>query len=190
MTRPSRPDRKEAEAAIALVISYLGDDPRREGLVNTPSRVISALEGMLAGYDASAGKREREPSTYSVCSAGLIEVRDVAFSSYCEHHMMLFIGTVDVAYRPAGKSISAADLQWLVRRCAARLQTQERLTTEIADRLSELVEPQGLGVQVQSVHTCMAMRGAMKPDASTVTSAFRGTFLLDEKDRRLFTGLR
>jgi GTP cyclohydrolase I len=185
----NRPSREEAEAAVRALIAYLGDDPAREGLKATPKRVISALDELYRGYreipaDALA-RTFGETETYD----DFVLIRDIGFTSHCEHHMMPFYGKAHVAYRPVERVVGLSKLARLVDVYARRLQTQEHLTSQIAVAIDEVLKPHGVAVLIEAEHTCMSVRGVTKPGVSTVTTRFLGTFRDSSEDQVRFVTL-
>lgn len=184
-----RPSREEAEAAVCSLIAYLGDDPAREGLLGTPKRVIAALDELYRGYrqipaDALA-RTFGETEPYD----DFVLLRDIAFTSHCEHHMMPFYGKAHVAYRPVERVVGLSKLARLVDVYARRLQTQEHLTSQIATAIDEVLKPRGVAVLIEAEHTCMSIRGVGKPGASTVTTRFLGSFRDRTEDQVRFVTL-
>jgi GTP cyclohydrolase I len=185
----NRPSREEAEAAVRALIAYLGDDPSREGLVATPKRVIAALDELYRGYreipaDALA-RTFGETEAYD----DFVLIRDIGFTSHCEHHMMPFYGKAHVAYRPIERVVGLSKLARLVDVYARRLQTQEHLTSQIAVAIDEVLQPRGVAVLLEAEHTCMSVRGVAKPGVSTVTTRFLGTFRDSPEDQMRFVTL-
>ncbi len=172
----SRPSREEAEAAVRTLILWAGDDPSREGLIDTPMRVAKAYEQLFKGY------RERPEEILDrvfeeVGGYGeIVLVRDITFYSHCEHHMVPFIGKAHVAYYPSGGVVGLSKLARLVDAYARRLQTQETMTVQIAEALDDALKPRGVAVMLEAEHMCMSMRGIQKVGASTVTTQFTGVF--------------
>ena len=174
---PARPvDRARIEAAVREILAAVGEDPDRDGLVNTPARVARMYEEVLAGSRENGD--EHLQVTFDAGHDEMVMVRDIPFASLCEHHMVPFIGKAHVAYIPGdhGRITGLSKLARLVDAYAKRLQVQERLTAQIADELSERLDPRGVLVVVEAEHLCMSMRGVRKPGSSTVTSAVRGLF--------------
>jgi len=171
-----RPSREEAEAAVRTLIAYVGDDPARDGLVDTPKRVIGAFDELYAGYrECPAEVLERtfaEMGTYD----DFVLVRDIAFNSHCEHHMMPFFGKAHVAYMPVERVVGLSKLARLVEVYAHRLQTQEHMTSQIATAIDEILKPRGVAVMIEAEHMCMSIRGVQKPGAMTATTHFTGLF--------------
>jgi GTP cyclohydrolase I len=176
------------EPLVRTLLAEVGEDPAREGLANTPSRVARSLRFLLSGYGQRVdslvnGAIFEEP--YSE----MVVVRDIEVYSLCEHHLLPFFGKAHVAYLPNGRIIGLSKIPRLVDMFARRLQVQERLTTEIAAALQTVLEPEGVGVVIEATHLCMAMRGVAKQNSSAVTSSLTGAFRTDEKSRNEFLSL-
>ncbi len=182
---PVRPTREEAEAAVRTLIAWAGDDPTREGLLETPARVAKAYGELFAGYgqDASAvlSKTFKEVGGYD----DLVLVRDIPFYAHCEHHMVPFYGKAHIAYLPHDGVVGLSKLARLVDVFARRLQTQETMTAQIIDAINETLGPRGAAVMLEAEHMCMTMRGVKAHDVKTVTHRFTGVFAEDrvEQDR-------
>jgi len=157
------------------ILTRLGEDPRRDGLVKTPERIEKAMSFLTKGYREDAAKILRG-ALFEVDYDEMVIVRDIEVFSLCEHHMLPFFGKVHVAYIPKGKVIGLSKIPRLVEVFARRLQVQERLTRQIADAIQDAIEPQGVGVVIEARHLCMMMRGVEKQNSSTVTSAMLGVF--------------
>jgi GTP cyclohydrolase I len=157
------------------LITRLGEDPNREGLVKTPERTEQAMSFLTKGYQEDADKILRG-ALFEVDYDEMVIVRDIEVFSLCEHHMLPFFGKVHVAYIPNGKVIGLSKIPRLVEVFARRLQVQERLTRQIADAIQDVIDPQGVGVVIEARHLCMMMRGVEKQHSSTVTSAMVGVF--------------
>ncbi len=157
------------------LITRLGEDPNREGLVKTPERTEQAMSFLTKGYQEDADKILRG-ALFEVDYDEMVIVRDIEVFSLCEHHMLPFFGKVHVAYIPKGKVIGLSKIPRLVEVFARRLQVQERLTRQIADAIQDAIDPQGVGVVIEARHLCMMMRGVEKQHSSTVTSAMVGVF--------------
>jgi GTP cyclohydrolase I len=185
----ARPSREQAEAAVRTLIAYIGDDPSREGLLDTPKRVVGAYEELYRGYgEIPADTLERtfsETGQYD----DLVLVRDITFNSACEHHMMPFTGRAHVAYMPIDKVVGLSKLARLVDVYARRLQTQEHMNAQIATAIEEILKPRGVAVMLEAEHTCMSLRGVEKPGALTVTTQFRGAFRDDANEQLRFLSL-
>jgi GTP cyclohydrolase I len=187
--RVLRPTRKEAEAAVRTLIAYVGDDPDREGLLDTPKRVVSAFEELYSGYRESPvdvlDRTFAEMGTYD----DLVLVRNISFNSHCEHHMMPFYGRAHVAYMPVQRVVGLSKLARLIDLYARRLQTQEHLTSQVVTAIDEVLKPRGVAVMVEAEHTCMSLRGVEKQGASTVTTQFTGLFRDDPSQQVRFISL-
>jgi GTP cyclohydrolase IA len=187
--KPRRPSRAEAEAAVRTLISWAGDDPDREGLIDTPRRVARAYEELFAGYredpNQSLERVFREVSGYQ----DLVLVRDIAFVSHCEHHMSPFFGKAHIGYYPRDGVVGLSKLARIVDAFARRLQTQEALSAQIIGAIEESLGTRGVAVMLEAEHTCMAMRGVRKPGASTVTTQFSGVFRDDPNEQTRFFNL-
>jgi GTP cyclohydrolase I len=172
----ARPSRDEAEAAVRTLIAYAGDYPEREGLLDTPRRVVDAYEELYRGYrECPAEVLDRTFSEIGKYD-DLVLVRDIAFNSHCEHHMMPFMGKAHIAYKPVERVVGLSKLARLVEVYAHRLQTQEHMTSQIASAIDEILNPRGVAVMLEAEHMCMSMRGVEKPGSSTVTTQFIGSF--------------
>jgi len=172
-------DVERAERAVRELLLAIGEDPDRDGLRRTPARVAAMYTEVLEGMHEDP--RNHLTVSFEADHREMVMVRDIAFASLCEHHMVPFIGRAHLAYIPgvAGQITGLSKLARLVEGYARRLQVQERLTSQIAEALVEALEPQGVLVVVQAEHLCMSMRGIKKPGATTVTSAVRGLFERD-----------
>jgi GTP cyclohydrolase IA len=171
-----RPSREEAEAAVRTLIAFAGDHPGREGLVETPKRVIDAYEELYRGYrECPAEILDRTFSEIGKYD-DFVLVRDIAFSSHCEHHMMPFQGRAHIAYKPVERVVGLSKLARLVDVYARRLQTQEHMTSQIATAIEEILNPRGVAVMLEAEHMCMSVRGVEKPGSSTITTQFSGSF--------------
>ncbi len=163
------------EALVRQMLEQLGEDPTREGLVKTPSRVAKAMKFMTRGYDEDPLEILRS-ALFTVDNAEIVLVRDIDFASMCEHHMLPFMGKAHVAYIPNGKVVGLSKLARVVDTFARRLQVQERLTNQVAEALQTALNPVGVAVVMEATHLCMVVRGVQKPNAVTVTSAMLGEF--------------
>ncbi len=172
----SRPSRAEAEAAVRTLIRWAGDDPAREGLIDTPKRVAKAFEEWFSGYDEDPeeilARTFEEVEGYD----DIVLLKGIRLESYCEHHMAPIIGTVHVAYLPADKVVGISKLARLVDAYAKRLQVQEKMTAQIAKTLDDVLQPRGVAVMVEAEHQCMSTRGVHKPHVDTITTRFTGAF--------------
>ena len=184
---PPRPSRQEAEAAVRTLIAYAGDYPDREGLIETPRRVIDAYDELFRGYhECPAEVLDRTFSEIGKYD-DFVLVRDISFSSHCEHHIMPFTGKAHIAYKPVERVVGLSKLARLVDVYARRLQTQEHMTSQIATALDQILKPRGTAVMMEAEHMCMSMRGVEKPGSKTVTTQFTGSFRenVDEQVRFL-----
>lgn len=185
-----RPTLSEAEAAVRTLIAWAGDDPEREGLVDTPGRVARAFAELFAGY---GGDAEGVLSRVFEDVAGyddMVLVRDIPFFSHCEHHMVPFFGVAHIAYYPRGGVVGLSKLARLVDLYARRLQTQETLTAQIAAAMEAHLAPRGVAILLEAEHMCMTMRGVQKPGSRTVTTRFTGAFAnAADEQQRFFTML-
>lgn len=184
-----RPTREQAEEAVRTLIAYAGEDPAREGVLETPKRVIDAYEEMYRGYRECPV--EVLDKTFSEIAAydDFVLVRDIAFNSHCEHHMMPFFGRAHVAYRPVERVVGLSKLARLVDVYARRLQTQEHMTAQIAIAINEILQPRGVAVMLEAEHMCMSMRGVEKPGSLTVTTQFLGSMREDPQEQLRFITL-
>lgn len=175
----SHPTRQDALAAVRTLLAWIGEDPDREGLRETPDRVLRAHAEVFAGYREDPrdvlAKTFDETGDYN----GAVIVRDIAVQSHCEHHMVPFTGRAHVAYLPHGRVVGLSKLARLVDGYARRLQIQERLTAQIATSLHEALGPRGVAVVIEAEHHCMTMRGVRKPGATTVTTHLCGVYETD-----------
>jgi GTP cyclohydrolase I len=186
-TPPIRPTREEAEAAVRTLILWSGDDPAREGLRDTPLRVVKAYEEFFSGYRADASdvlsRVFEEVHGYD----DLILVRDIPFSSHCEHHMVPFVGKVHIAYYVGEEGVvGLSKLARLVDIYARRLQTQEALNAQIVAAIERYLKPRGCAVMIEAEHMCMSMRGVLKQGTMTVTNQFTGVFRDDPAEQVRF----
>ena len=184
-----RPSREDAEAAVRTLIAWTGDNPDREGLLDTPRRVVKAYEEFYAGYgqapEDSLDRTFEEIGSYD----DIVLVRDIPFFSHCEHHMVPFVGRAHVAYFPTEKVVGLSKLARVVDIFAKRLQTQERLTSDIVQSVDEALKPRGVAVMIEAEHQCMTLRGVQKHGASTVTTQFTGVFRDDPAEQIRFVTL-
>ncbi|HEY4802768.1 MAG TPA: GTP cyclohydrolase I FolE [Paraburkholderia sp.] len=185
----ARPSRAEAEDAVRVLLRWAGDDPSREGLIDTPARVTRAYEEFFAGY--AVDPREILSRTFSEVDGydEMIVLKDIRFESYCEHHMVPIIGRAHVAYLPEHRVVGISKLARLVDAFAKRLQIQEKMTAQIADTLNEILQPKGVGVILEAAHQCMSTRGVHKAGVEMVTSRMLGTFRTDPSTRREFLSI-
>ncbi len=176
------------EPLITQLLKELGEDPGRDGLLRTPSRVAKAMRFFCTGYSQDP-KEILNDALFDVSYDEMVIVKDVDFYSLCEHHMLPFFGRAHVAYLPKGRVVGLSKIPRLVEMFSRRLQVQERLTTQIAETLEQVLEPKGVAVVVESIHLCMMMRGVAQQNASAITSSMRGAFERDPKTRAEFMEL-
>jgi GTP cyclohydrolase IA len=176
ISAPKRPTEEEAEAAVRTLIAWAGDDPAREGLRDTPRRVAAAYREFFKGYEESP--MEALSRTFDDVGGydDIVMLRDIEFSSHCEHHIVPFIGRVHVAYLPAHAVVGISKLARVVEIFARRLQTQETMTAQIAKTIETALEPRGAAVMIEAVHQCMSLRGVNKRNVATITTQFTGEF--------------
>jgi GTP cyclohydrolase I len=186
---PEKPSRAEAEAAIRTLLLWAGDDPTREGLQDTPARVVRAYEEFFRGYGedpiALLARTFEEIEGYDE----MIVLRDIRVESHCEHHMVPIIGKAHVAYLPGSRVVGISKLARVVDAYAHRFQIQEKLTAQIANTINDVLQPRGVAVVIEANHQCMSTRGVHKPGASMVTSRMLGAFRDDPSTRREFLAM-
>ena len=179
-----RPSRAEAEQAVATLIRWAGDDPDRQGLIDTPARVVRAYEEWFAGYDQDPDEFLQRTFEEIAGYDEMVVLRDVRFVSHCEHHMAPIIGRAHIGYLPRNRVVGISKLARLVGAYARRLQIQERMTAEIANTLNRVLMPQGVAVVVEGAHECMTSRGVRQSASTMVTSRMLGVFR-DRPETRL-----
>jgi len=181
MKKTNIPSREEAENAVRTLILWAGDNPKREGLIETPKRVVNAYLDFFSGYKEDPkkilGKTFEEIEGYN----DIVLVKNIRMESHCEHHMVPFIGSAHIAYIPNKKIVGISKLARLVDILAKRLQTQEILTSQIANTINDALKPKGVAVLIDAKHQCMTTRGIHKVNSSTVTTTFLGDFRKDSK---------
>jgi GTP cyclohydrolase I len=182
------PENKEFEGLIRRELELIGEDPKREGLLKTPSRVANSMKFLTQGY-ASSAEDVVGKGIFKEKHDNMIMVRDIELYSLCEHHMLPFFGKAHVAYIPNGKIVGLSKIPRIVDVYARRLQVQERLTEQIAEGLCRVLNPTGVGVVIEAYHLCMMMRGVQKQNSKTITSSLRGAFREDPKTRDEFLRL-
>lgn len=184
-----RPSREAAEEAVRTLIAWAGDDPRREGLLETPDRVVRAYEEFFAGYDEDPdevlSKTFEEVEGYD----DMVMLRDINLESHCEHHMVAILGKAHVAYVPTHRVVGISKLARVIEIYAKRLQTQETMTAQIADTINRVLEPRGVAVLIEAKHQCMTTRGIYKPDVATITTQFTGVFRDDLRMEQRFLSM-
>ncbi len=186
-TQPSVTEAEMIQAVRTLLIG-LGENPDREGLLDTPKRVVKALKFLTKGYRESLDEL-LNGAVFTENVDEMVLVRDIDLFSSCEHHILPILGRAHIAYIPDGKVIGLSKIARICEMYARRLQVQERLTAQIADALQGLLKPKGVAVVIEATHMCMVMRGVQKPGSWTATSAMRGVFAEDAKTRQEFMGL-
>jgi len=186
---PAKPDRAEAEQAVRTLIRWAGDDPDREGLLETPARVVRAYEEFFSGYEQDPV--EMLAKTFSEVEGydEMIVMKDIRFESHCEHHISPIIGTAHIGYLPTKRVVGISKLARLVEVFARRLQIQEKMTAQIADMLQSVLQPKGVAVVIEAEHECMTTRGVHKPGTTLVTSRMLGAFRDSEVTRREFLAI-
>jgi GTP cyclohydrolase IA len=187
--RDDRPTRAEAEAAVRTLLRWTGDDPAREGLLDTPARVVRAYEEFFQGYDVDPVDLLQRTFEETDGYDEIVLLRDVAFESHCEHHMVPIIGKAHVAYLPGKRVVGISKLARVVDAYAKRLQIQERLTSQIANAVQDVLQPKGVAVVIEAQHQCMSTRGVHKSGVSMVTSRMLGAFRTNAATRREFLAM-
>ncbi|HLZ75276.1 GTP cyclohydrolase I FolE [Phenylobacterium sp.] len=189
MSRKSEVTQSDAEAAVRILIEWAGDDPDREGLLETPARVARSYRELFAGYESDPkdylAKTFEEVAGYDE----LVILKDIPVVSFCEHHMLPFIGRAHVGYLPSSRVVGISKLARVVRGFARRLQIQEKLTAEVAGAIQEILKPKGVGVVIISEHSCMTMRGVNTPGTRLTTSHLLGEVRDDPRTRQEFFDL-
>ena len=189
MTAKPSISQSEAEAAVRTLIKWAGDDPDREGLLDTPARVARSYKELFAGYDveprAYLERTFEEVGGYSQ----LVVLKDIRFVSFCEHHMLPVVGVAHVGYLPTDRVVGISKLARVVRGYAKRLQIQEKMTAEIATAIEEVLRPAGVGVVIEAEHSCMTLRGVNVPGAKLITSSLLGVVRDDPRTREEFLRL-
>ncbi len=187
--KKARPTQAEAEDAVRVLLSWAGDDPTREGLLDTPKRVAKAYRELFSGYDLDAkdvlGTFFEEVGGYD----DIILVRDIPFFSHCEHHMVPIIGKAHVAYLPNGRVLGLSKIARVVEIFGRRLQTQETMTAQIASAIDTTLKPRGVAVMIDAEHMCMSMRGVQKQGSTTLTTSFTGAFKKDPAEQARFMSM-
>ena len=186
MKKTQTPTREQAEEAVRTLIRWAGDDPKREGLKETPKRVVKAYEELFKGYKQDAAEILATVFEDVEGYDDMVLVRDIPFASHCEHHMVPFVGKAHIAYYPSEGVVGLSKLARVVDVFARRFQTQETMTAQIAQSIEAALEPRGVAVWVEAEHMCMSMRGVQKQGASTVTTQFTGVFRDDPAEQVRF----
>lgn len=189
MQKQQKPSKEQAEDAVRTLIRWAGENPEREGLLDTPKRVVKSYEEFFSGYSTDPhlvlSKTFEEVNGYDE----MVVLRDINFSSHCEHHMVPFTGKAHIAYIPQNRVIGISKLARLVDVYAKRLQIQEKLTSQIANSLNDILQPKGVAVVVEATHMCMTMRGVQKNSSVMQTSKLLGIFRSDPRTRQEFFSL-
>jgi len=186
MNKVNKPTREQAQEAVRTLIAWAGDNPDREGLIETPKRVVNAYQDFFSGYHEDPikilGKTFDEVEGYN----DIILIKNIRLESHCEHHMVPFIGTAHVAYLPHNKVVGISKIARLVDVFSKRLQTQETMTSQIANTLNNALKPRGVAVLIDANHQCMSTRGVHKENSSTITTSFLGEFKVDQNLEKRF----
>jgi GTP cyclohydrolase I len=184
-----RPTREEAEAAVRTLLLWAGDDPDREGLVDTPARVVRAYEEFFSGYAVDPVEMLARSFEETDGYDEMVVLRDIRLESHCEHHMVPIIGRAHIAYLPAGRVVGISKLARVLEAYAKRLQIQEKLTAQVANVINDVLKPKGVAVVIEAAHQCMTTRGIHKPGVSMVTSRMLGAFRDNPETRREFLAM-
>ncbi len=188
-TEIDRPDRADVEAAFRTLIRWTGDDPERDGLIETPARMARAFEEFFVGYGQDPVEILQKTFEEIEGYDEMIVLRGIRFESHCEHHMAPIIGQAWVAYVPSGRVVGISKLARVVEIYAKRLQIQEKMTAQIANTINDVLKPQGVGVIIKAKHHCMTTRGVHKPDTDLVTSRMLGCFRDNPLSRQEFLSM-
>jgi GTP cyclohydrolase I len=188
-SRPRKPGRRQAEEAVRTLLLWAGDDPAREGLADTPTRVVKAYEDWFGGYKEDPVRFLKRTFEEVEGYDEMIVLRDIGFESHCEHHMAPIIGRAHVGYLPNNKVVGISKLARVVEAFARRFQVQEKMTAQIANCIWDVLNPKGVGVVIEATHQCMTTRGIHKTDVSMVTSQMLGLFRKDARTRAEFLGM-
>jgi len=189
MAADTRPSREEAEAAVRVLLRWAGDDPTREGLIDTPSRVARSYEEFFSGYAGDPVEMLQRTFEEVEGYDEMIVLRDIRMESYCEHHMVPIIGKAHVAYLPSHRVVGISKLARVIDLYAKRFQVQEKLTAQIANCIEDVLQPRGVAVVIEAQHQCMTTRGVHKTGVSMVTSRMLGAFREDPLTRREFLAI-
>lgn len=187
-TRP-RPSREEVETAVRTLLAWTGDDPEREGLLDTPKRVAKAYEEIFSGYFQDPAEHLKRTFEDVGGYDDIVLVRGIPFFSHCEHHMLPFVGEAHVAYYPSEGVVGLSKIARVIDIFAKRLQTQENLTAQVVDAIDTHLAPRGIAVMIEAEHQCMTMRGVQKQGVSTITTQFTGVFRDDPSEQVRFMSL-
>jgi len=184
--KPRKPSRKQAEEAVRTLLLWAGEDPRREGLLDTPKRVVTAYQDWFSGYKDDPVRYLRRTFEEVEGYDEMVVLRDIEFESHCEHHMAPIIGKAHVGYLPRNKVVGISKLARVVEAFARRFQVQEKMTAQIANCINEVLQPKGVAVVIEAAHQCMTTRGIHKSDVTMVTSQMIGGFRSDARTRAEF----
>ena len=184
-----KPSREEAEAAVRTLLEWAGDDPKRDGLIDTPARVVKAYEEYFSGYNDEPKKILGRSFDETAGYDEIVVLKDIEFASHCEHHIAPILGKVHVAYLPSSRVVGISKLARLVETFGRRLQIQEKMTAQIANAINDVLKPKGVAVVIEAAHECMTTRGIDKPGVSMVTSTMLGAFREDPSTRREFMSI-
>ena len=182
----SKPTREEAQKAVRTLIEWAGDNPEREGSIETPKRVVKAYEEFFAGYDDDPEEILRKTFEEVEGYDEMVLVKNIRLESHCEHHIVPILGKAHIAYIPNNRVVGISKLARIVDAFGKRLQTQETMTAQIANTIEKVLEPKGVAVVIDAAHQCMTTRGIHKPESSTVTSCMRGVFKENPRTRNEF----
>ncbi|MDH5188092.1 MAG: GTP cyclohydrolase I FolE [Rhodospirillaceae bacterium] len=185
----ARPSRDEAEQAVRTLIQWAGDDPEREGLLDTPARVVRAYEEYFQGYNADPEEILKRTFEEVEGYDEMVLLKDIRFESHCEHHMAPIIGKAHVAYLPKNRVVGISKLARVVELYAQRLQIQEKMTAQVAGAINDVLQPDGVAVIIEAAHQCMTCRGVHKPGVTMVTSKMLGAFRENQATRREFLSM-
>ncbi len=185
----ARPSRAQAEDAVRTLIAWAGDDPSREGLAETPARVVRSYEEFFAGYHEDPEEVLDRTFEEAEGYRDMVMLRDIDLESHCEHHMVAIIGKAHVAYMPTGRVVGISKIARVVDIFAKRLQTQETMTAQIGNAIQNVLKPYGVAVLIEAKHHCMTTRGAHKPDVVTITNHFTGVFQDDPRMEQRFLSM-
>ncbi len=184
-----KPTRQEAEKAVKLLLEYIGENPEREGLLETPKRVVKSYDELFKGYSSDPEKFLKKTFTETEGYDEMIILKDVALESFCEHHMLPIIGKAHIAYLPDRRVVGISKLARVVDMFSKRLQIQEKLTVQIAETIKKILEPHGVAVVIEASHQCMSTRGVHKQNCTMQTSHMTGSFRANKATRQEFLSL-
>ncbi|MBO1079347.1 GTP cyclohydrolase I FolE [Roseomonas haemaphysalidis] len=187
--RPARPTREEAEAAVRTLLRWAGDDPAREGLVDTPARVVRSYDEFFAGYAEDPVEMLARSFEETDGYDEMVVLRDIRLESHCEHHMVPIIGRAHIAYLPEGRVVGISKLARVLEIYSKRLQIQEKLTAQVANTIQDVLKPKGVAVMIEASHQCMTTRGVHKAGVAMVTSRMLGAFRDNPSTRREFLAI-